>query len=55
MVSYEHGSSFNLANHNVNLSDVGVELFHEVLCNEIRPSLLVSGVLEDGAENIIED
>ena len=55
MINYEHGSALDLANHYVNLSDVGIELLHKVFGDEVSPPLLIGGILKNGTEDIVED
>lgn len=50
---WQLGTAFDLANHNVDLCNVSIELFHKVLGDQVSPSLLVAGVLEDGAHDFV--
>ena len=54
-INYQHGPAFDLADHDINLCHIGIKFLHEVLCDQVSPSLLIGGVLENGTEDIVED
>ena len=51
----EEGPAFGETNHNIVVSDEVVEPFHEILGDQVRPALLVVGVLHDWADDLIAD
>lgn len=52
---WQKSASLAESDHHVGLSYEVVEAFHEILSDEVGPSLLVIRVLHDGAEHFIAD
>ena len=51
----EESFAFGEAEHDINLCDVVVELFHEVFSDELSPALLVGLVHRDGTDDVVVD
>jgi len=50
----KHGSSLDESEHDVNLGNVIVELFHKIFGDEVSKTDLILGILDYRGQNVVE-